>query len=101
VSTTPAINGQNLRQEFFLILLRCCWVTVLILNYVHLRCRQADVFETVSSPISFTGDQLIAGVNDSGDKHKISNTSANFHKKFEMSAMGYSGPRGKLIHEKT
>jgi hypothetical protein len=78
-------------------LLGCCND---FLHDVHLRCRQADVFETVSSPISFTGDQLIAGVNDSGDKHKIANISANFHKKFEMSAMGYSGTQGKMIHEK-
>ncbi len=48
VSTTPAINGKNsiLRREVFLL----CWHAFRFI----LRCRQADFFATVSSPVSLT-----------------------------------------------
>jgi len=44
---------------------------------------------------------IIAGVVDTADKHSIANISTNFSKKFKMVLTGYSGVRGKLIHEKT
>jgi hypothetical protein len=41
--------------------------------------RQKIVTGAVSS-----GEQLIAGVVDTGDKHKVSNNSANFRKNLKM-----------------
>ncbi len=45
----------------------------------------------------------IAGVNDTGDEHKIANISANFciKKNTKYAPTGYSGTRGQLIPEKT
>jgi hypothetical protein len=48
-----------------------------------------------TSLFSFT-----AGVVDTDDKPSFAIVSANFRKKFEMVLMGYSGVRGKMIHER-
>ncbi len=42
---------------------------------------------------------FIAGVVDNADKLSFAKMYANFRKKIEMFQMGYSGARGKLIHE--
>jgi hypothetical protein len=51
--------GKTLKHDVFSYFFRCCWVAV----YVHkmifhfmlsLRFREANVFATVSSPVSFT-----------------------------------------------
>jgi hypothetical protein len=43
---------------------------------------------------------FIAGVVDTADKHSFAKISTNLRKQFETAQMGYSGARGKLIHEK-
>ncbi len=43
--------------------------------------------------------KFIAG-NDTNDKHKVTNISKNFGKKFDDDPTVYSGARGKLIYEK-
>ncbi len=49
---------------------------------------------TITGVIDISG-KLMAGVVDTGDKHNVANISANFHKKFEMTQIGYSGgPEG-------
>jgi hypothetical protein len=47
-----------------------------------------------------TGEQVIAGVMDTGDKHSFENISANFRKNLKRS-QGNTHGRGTLIHEKT
>ncbi len=41
-----------------------------------------------------TGEQLIAGVNDTGDKNKVSNIYTNFCEKDTQGPEGNSGTRG-------
>ncbi len=54
------------------------------------------------SPVSLTpGEQLITGVYDTGDEHKVVNISVNFRKKSKCPQWDtYSGARGKLIYKK-
>jgi hypothetical protein len=91
-----------------------------------LRCRQAYLVASVSSPgvadisgklspvlllpainyrchngIDENPEQgIITGSNDTGDKRKVVNISAYFRKKIRLTPIGYSGARGKLVCEK-
>ncbi len=56
--------------------------------------------ETIIAGVIDTGEQLIAGINDNGNKHKVVNSYTKFFFKFEMAPKGYSGSWRKLIHEK-
>jgi hypothetical protein len=51
--------------------------------------------------VVYTSEQLIPGAVDTGNKYKTTKISRKFSKKLETATMGYSGARGKLIHEKT
>jgi hypothetical protein len=46
--------------------------------------------------VNDTSEQLITGVNNTSDKHKVANTFVIFHSNLTW----YSGARGKLIPEK-
>ncbi len=46
-----------------------------------------------------TGEQLITGVNDTGDKHKVANISANSRKNSKWPQWGTEG-QGKLFIQK-
>ncbi len=73
MSTTPAINGKNLRQGVFScfagMLLVCCYTHNDFLLYVHFECRQADDFATVSSLVLLTPAINYHGFVVTGDKY--------------------------------
>ncbi len=48
----------------------------------------------VIAGVTYTGKQLIAGVVDSGNKHKIANISANFCKNLNQPEWDTQGPGG-------
>jgi hypothetical protein len=53
---------------------------------------------TLLEPYQFFSLAKIAGVNDTGDKHKIAPIAANFCKiKIRNAPMRYSGARGQLV----
>jgi hypothetical protein len=53
--------------------------------------------QTIIAGVIDTGEQLIAGISDNGNKHKVVKIYTIF---FLMAPKGYSGTRRKLIHEK-
>jgi hypothetical protein len=81
-----------------------------LLNVPPLKCRQADIVTTVSSPMSLlpvattpviiyrgvidTSKQLITSVVDNGDKHKVANISLNFRKNLQWPLWNIQGPGG-------
>ncbi len=84
---------------------------LIFVQQFHGRCSWHGV--TLSVGVDVTGENLIAGVMESGtrrnrrcrcftgDKHKVANTvSQRIFVKFEMTSMGYLGAQRSLIHEK-
>jgi hypothetical protein len=83
-----------LRWKFVHILLRCCWVAIYTHIMFTLRSRQADLLQVFHrrciTGVVVNGDKL-SPANNTGNKHKVANISTNFHKKFEIASIGYSG----------
>jgi hypothetical protein len=63
-----------------------------------------SVAQSLMTGVVDTGDkfaeQFITGVFDTADKHSFVIICAHFFFKVETILMGYSGPRGTMIHEK-
>jgi hypothetical protein len=101
-----------LRKEYFHIFLRCSLGLLFVFTIIYYfllnvhfkvkasrtrfkqRCqRHRQIF---IAGYNDTGEHLMPGFVDTGDKHKV----ANIYAKFRKIRNGPEGARGKLIHEK-
>jgi hypothetical protein len=68
-----------------------------VINYRQCRCYRLLII----AGVVVTGDKLVAGVMDTGNKHKVVNISANFNKNLKSLPVGNLRTRGEMNHEKT